>query len=824
MSKICFVSYDILGPVKNGGIGTAMTAAAEALAAVGHDVTILYPSSYTEDRSLSYWTLSFEKRGITFRSLFSDEGPLANSYLVYQWLKTNPFDVVHFHDWSGPGYWSCIAKRQNLAFRDTTLVCQVHGQTYWHLKNSCEFLSDVSELELDFIERRAVEFADAVFSPSAYMLDWMGERGWQIPKNAFVCPNLLPDGFDSGRSTEATAPGGRVPVDELVFFGRLEARKGVDLFCEAVSRALKAGVPIRRITFLGKEGKCGPEPTTAVISRAAAGWSVPYAIINDHDVFAARRYLAGPRRLAVIASAIENSPYTVLEGLASGLPFISADVGGVAELIAPEDRADVLFSRDPRALAVKLAQCLTEGAVVARPAIAIAEARRRWLDWHETLPPKPAAPASAFGGPLPLVSVCISHFSRPHLLRMAIASVEAQTYPNFQVVLFDDASPDAATKAYLDAIEPRFRERGWKIIRNGTEVWTGAARNLAVSHADGEYVLLMDDDNVARPEEVATFVTAALATGADVLTCQQQPFVGTGAPPEGRAELPIGWMALGPHLSQAVFQNCLGDLNMMVRRSVWEALGGFTTDLYGCEDWEFLVKAILEGYHLEVVPEMLFCYRHSDAGLGYRYGPDALYKSNIRPLRPVLEKLRPDLRMALQLAVEGRQQSVRRNREGYWRQRDSLNSTSVRIGKLPLNTGEALVEMAQAALKRDQFESAILLYKQALRNAPSNRLALFESVARWGGDLSTDVLVEFLGEPAVYEDAGALPVFIERARLLETRGEDKALLRVLKPAVLRHSENQTLRMMMGFAAYRLGEHRVAAEIMFRSRDRQTDPG
>lgn len=818
MAKICFVSYDILGPIKNGGIGTAMTAAAEALAAEGHDVTILYPSSYTEDKSLSYWTLAFERRGIAFRSLFSEEGPLANAYLVYQWLKKNPFDVVHFHDWRGPGYWSCIAKRQKLAFRDTTLVCQVHGQTYWHLTSSSEFLSEVSELELDFLERRAVEFADAVFSPSAYMLDFMRERDWRIPENAFVSPNLLPDGFDTDLAAETTTPGSRVPVDELVFFGRLEARKGVELFCEAVSRALKSGVPIRRITFLGKEGRCGPEPATAVISRAAAGWSAPYSIINDHDVFGARRYLAGPRRLAVIASAIENSPYTVLEGLASGLPFISADVGGVAELIAPEDRADVLFSRDPRALAAKLAQCVARGALVARPAIGIAEARRRWLAWHETLLPKPSAPKDAVEAPLPLVSVCISHFSRPHLLRVAIDSVEAQTYPNLQVVLFDDASPDAATKAYLDAIAPRFSERGWKIVRNGTEVWTGAARNLAVSHADGEYVLLMDDDNVARPEEVATFVTAALATGADVLTCQQQPFVGAGAPPEGRAELPIGWMALGPHLSQALFQNCLGDLNMMVRRSVWERLGGFTTDLYGCEDWEFLVKAILEGCHLEVVPEMLFCYRHSEASLGYRYGPDALYKSNIRPLRPVLEKLRPDLRMALQLAVETRQQSVRRNREGYWRQRGSLNSTSVRIGKLPLNTGEALVEMAQAALKREQFESAILLYTQALRNAPSNRVALFESVARWGGDLSTDVLVEFLGEPAVYEEADTLPVFIDRARLLEERGEDKALLRVLKPALMRHPENQTLRMMLGFAAYRLGEHDEAAGIMFRGRD------
>lgn len=731
MAKICFVSYDVLGPVRNGGIGTAITAAAQALAAQGHDVTILYPSGNSEDRSLSFWTIEFAKRNIIFTSLFSEERSLQNSYLIYQWLKDKSFDVIHFHDWRGPGYWSCIAKRQDLAFHQTTLVCQVHGQTYWHLVNSSEFLSDIAQLELDYMEQRAVELSDVVFSPSRYMLDWMAQRGWELPERVFVSPNLLPAEFRAGDCDGGAAPGERESIDEIVFFGRLEARKGVELFCAAVSRALEAGVAIRRITFLGKEGMCGPEPATAVIARWAAHWAAPYAILNDLDVAGARRYLSKPGRLAVVASTIENSPYSVLESLAAARPFVAADVGGVAELIAPQDCADALFPRNVQALSDKLADVVSRGALIARPVVEPDAARARWLEWHETLQAGPErVDRVRVQARSPLVSVCISHFSRPHFLKLAVESIETQTYSRVQLVLVDDASPDEASRAYLDQQEARFRDRGWKIIRNATEIWTGAARNLAVSQADGEYVLLMDDDNVARPEEIEVFVTAALATGADAFTCQMQPFGGEGGPPAGKAELPIGWMALGPNLSQALFQNCVGDLNVMVKRSVWNELGGFTTDRYGCEDWEFLVKLIMRGYRLEAVPEILFFYRHSKSGLGYRYGPEALYKSMIRPLRPVLDAVRPDLHMALRFAVESRLQGVGANRTGYWADRPPRNSISARIASLPANTGEALVEMAIAALRRGQNESAALLYEQALRNAPSNYTPHLDAATR----------------------------------------------------------------------------------------------
>ena len=42
--RVCIASFDFVGPVRNGGVGTAFTSLAEALAAAGHEVTLLYVS------------------------------------------------------------------------------------------------------------------------------------------------------------------------------------------------------------------------------------------------------------------------------------------------------------------------------------------------------------------------------------------------------------------------------------------------------------------------------------------------------------------------------------------------------------------------------------------------------------------------------------------------------------------------------------------------------------------------------------------------------------------------------------------------------------
>jgi hypothetical protein len=68
--------------------------------------------------------------------------------------------------------------------------------------------------------------------------------GWALPEQTFHQPLLLMG------PPKPDAPAENVPIDELVFFGRLESRKGLWLFCEALDRIANK-LRGRIVTFLG---------------------------------------------------------------------------------------------------------------------------------------------------------------------------------------------------------------------------------------------------------------------------------------------------------------------------------------------------------------------------------------------------------------------------------------------------------------------------------------------------------------------------------------------------------------------------------------------
>lgn len=657
--KVCIVSNGVLGPIRNGGISTLYMGLAETLVEAGHDVTYLYTAGdYTESRPVEEWVEHYRERGIRLVPLPEPEQRLVNSYnlrtgyATYLWLQQNDhFDVIHFHEWQGHGYYSLLAKRQGLAFARTTLCVSTHSPTCWNKQGNHEYLDQVEDLETDYLERQSLRLSDILISSSQYMLSWVSGQGWRLPAHCHVQPNVLPlsaiarMGIDLDRRT---APGRSGEIHELVFFGRLEGRKGLALFCDALDRLAERGAEGFRVTFLGKNGSIAGEPGLDYLEQRAGNWDCPWKTITTLDNVQALAYLRQPGRIAVMPSLMDNSPLALQECLLAGLPFLATDIGGIPEMIRPEDRAEVLFAPRPDALADRLERVLRQGLAVPSPAVDERESRRSWLDWHNSLLRREQvlsveAPASD----RPLVSVCISHHNRPDYLAQALDSLRVQDYPHFEVLVVDDGSTKPAALACLASLESEFSDRGWQIIRQAN-LYPGAARNNAARHARGEYLLFMDDDNLLKPDAISRFVAVAQTTGADILTCLADVFHGQYAP--GSRKKPVHrWLYLGDSLSVGAFYNCLGDTNAVLRRDSFFALGGFTEDFgHNHEDKELYTRAVLRGYRLEVIPEALYWYRENPQGINLKSDP---YLNHMRGLRPYREVLPPSMEHMLTFAL-----------------------------------------------------------------------------------------------------------------------------------------------------------------------------
>ena len=106
-------------------------------------------------------------------------------------------------------------------------------------------------------------------------------------------------------------------------------------------------------------------------------------------------------------------------------------------------------------------------------------------------------------GSRPLVSVIVPVYRAEHFLREAIESVRAQTYDAWELLLVDDAGGDgsAAIASEYVAREP---DRVTLLSHPGGENrGASASRNLAIRHARGAYVALLDADDVWLPTKLA---------------------------------------------------------------------------------------------------------------------------------------------------------------------------------------------------------------------------------------------------------------------------------------------------------------------------------
>ncbi len=653
--KICIVTPDIFGPVKNGGIGTAFYHLANLLQNAGHHVTIFYSlgKNFTEEGTLEDWVRYYKRLNIDFVPAqeldpSSAPGPIGTSMKiarkVYDYLKTTSFDIVYASDWKGNCYYALLAKQLGLNFKNTTFCVRTDSPTLWNTKGNNSLVTDINELIINHIERQSVKWADLVLSPSHHLLWWMERHGYKLPKNrCYVQPYVM------SLSTHSTQASARLEkVEELVFFGRLEPRKGLQIFCKALTNLQKKEGVRCKVVFLGK---VHPQKFDAVnyIQFQAKNWSFNWEILSDYNSQQAINFLKSGNRLAIIPSLLDNSPLVTYECLAEGIPFICSDRGGTAEWIREEDQAEVVCQPHPTKLAKRLSQALNQGIIIARPSFNFEQNAQTYIQWHSYFANQVSSlikekelrqefQTSFIGNSKidpPLVSVCLGHFNRPKELSQAIESLKNQTYNNYEVILVDDGSDKPDAIAYLDSLEEYFRSRNWQIIRQ-ENLYTGATRNTGARHAKGQYIMFMDDDNYATPQEIETFIKCATYSDADVLTCFADTFQGEEPPKDSSIE--YRFTPVGDCVSYGMINNCFGDTNCLVKRSFFNKIGGFTEDYgVGLEDQEFFAKAILSGGQLLVIPEVLYWYRISKERIRHRHFD--LNAGIWRVLRPYIDNL-----------------------------------------------------------------------------------------------------------------------------------------------------------------------------------------
>jgi glycosyltransferase involved in cell wall biosynthesis len=198
-----------------------------------------------------------------------------------------------------------------------------------------------------------------------------------------------------------------------------------------------------------------------------------------------------------------------------------------------------------------------------------------------------------------MVSVVINCFNGERYLKEAIESVRAQSYRNWEIVFWDNASTDGSA-AIARAVGPQLR-----YFRSVETVPLGAARNKALAEAKGVYVTFLDCDDILLPHALETEVKAleehrcALVYGGSIV-------IDSGGN-EIRRRIPKA--RYGNLLSEQLRQYEIGLPAVMIRRQVLAEGGlGFDPALQTAEDY-CLFMQVAAAYDICTLPELLAKYR-----------------------------------------------------------------------------------------------------------------------------------------------------------------------------------------------------------------------
>jgi len=626
MKKIVIVAPELAGLFKNGGIGTNLFNRSRFLSRhLNYQVTLLYTGACTPDEAQA-WRERHGQPGIRLELLPPQpagtdwKAILRRATAVHEWLAPQAWDEIHLPEYLANGFVCIQAKRAGLAYQNTRLVVSMHSSSLWCREIMQQWSPDPeTDAKLDYAEQYCCENADTLVSPSRYLVDWAERKGWRLPADRFQLPSL------HETPVPATLPPAPLRPRHLIFFGRLETRKGLGIFCDAVQRLVAADQAPQRVDFLGRIGTHEGRGADHYLRKMTAQWpAVETHLLTELDSFAAMEHIRRTGGVAVIASPADNFPNTVIECIVNQVPFIATNASGLAEMADPR----VLFAPDARALAAKLADLATlpPSARLNHP-YSPENSRQAWKTFAETpFASRPWPPAV----PAPRISVCLPHYNHGRHLPETLASLARQTYENFEVIVVDDGSTEAGSVEQFDRMQKTYPQ--FRFVRQAN-VGVGAARNFAAAQATGELLVFVDADNVAKPTMLAVFARALQVSGADCATCQFDLFHEPAdlQKPPGDTCRP-----LGPCLEAGWRMNIFGDANFVVKKTVFMELGGFATDRSAVEDWQFLIRLAFKGLRQIVIPESLYWYR---------FLPDSMMRTTdeLRFSRTILETYREGL-------------------------------------------------------------------------------------------------------------------------------------------------------------------------------------
>ena len=219
---------------------------------------------------------------------------------------------------------------------------------------------------------------------------------------------------------------------------------------------------------------------------------------------------------------------------------------------------------------------------------------------------------------MPTISVIVPLYNAEHTILKTVASVQQQSFSDFELILIDDGSTDRTLEQLNTVKDPRVKTFAYK--NGGVSV----ARNRGIAHATGDFIAFLDHDDLWTPDKLELQLTAL----------QQNPSAGVAYSWTCNMSEEGDFFEAGhsPSFTGNVFAELLrsnfiaNGSNILIRRQALESVEGFDPSLAYCADWDFYLR-LASHWHFVVVPKPQILYRQTSGSMSSKI--DVLEKETV---------------------------------------------------------------------------------------------------------------------------------------------------------------------------------------------------
>jgi glycosyltransferase involved in cell wall biosynthesis len=211
----------------------------------------------------------------------------------------------------------------------------------------------------------------------------------------------------------------------------------------------------------------------------------------------------------------------------------------------------------------------------------------------------------------PKVSVLVPCYNGAKTVREAIDSALTQTYPNVEIVVVNDGSKD-------DSLEV-LRTYGDKIVLvDQANRGLSGARNTAIEHSSGDFLILLDSDDIFLPDTIEKRVRPMLENPKVALVAGYYREIDAEGNLSPRIPEVRKLDTTRPTYDQALKRNYGPPVGWCIRKQALYKAGVFDPMLPHCEDYDLCLR-ILTKWEMAYVPDVTAHYRQHPGGQSKRF-------------------------------------------------------------------------------------------------------------------------------------------------------------------------------------------------------------